>query len=360
MNPLPNHAEEVTTYADFDRLVVAPYFAGGYPSVIAVGRPGLAKSRRFQQHLDDTSYLIRGWAKPVQTLIEVYENRNKLLIFDDSEPLWKSDLGRVLIRSLTESATPKTIQVTTTNHQLRNAGIPSAFQTTSHCAFLANNFRFGHHDELEAILDRSQVFYFNPTPLEVHLEAGRWLWPDAQEIYDFVGQRLHLLENHSLRTYEKLWRRRQAGGDWQEMLFQRFCLPANKRLVMQLEADWKLRTVEEKVQRFIELRGGGRSTYFYIKRQLGQANQLQPLDPEAVPRVVLNGNPPEIVDVAAAVAQAQAARWPFGWQDDDEDDDGQDGGDSSDESEPTPPVSPDQGTQAGALIQTPTSRTIDR
>lgn len=309
MNTIPDHAEEITTYPEFNQVVVAPFFQGRYSSVIVLGRPGLGKSQHFQRPSDETSHWVHGWTKPVQTLIDVYRHRHKRLVFDDTESLWKTDLGRVLIRSLTEMVPCKTIQVTTTNNELRNAGIPANFQTSSKCAFLANNFRFGKADECEAILDRSQVFYFNPTASEVHQAVGEWLWPAAQDIYDFVGQRLHMLSNHSMRTYLKLWDRKQAGGDWQQMLYQRFCLSANKQLVLQCEADWRLKSVEEKVDKFTAAGGGVRSTYFYIKKQLGQDGQLQLLDPADAASRVLTGKPPTELQLQPEATAAIAEPW---------------------------------------------------
>jgi hypothetical protein len=304
---IENYAEELTTYAEFDSLVVEPFFAGRYQSTIILGRPGLSKSHRFAARLDDKSHLIKGWAKPVQTLIDVYRHRNKLLIFDDAESLWKTELGRVLIRSLTENTPHKNIQANTTNKDLQKASVPTSFVTSSRCAFLINNFRFGSSDEFDAIMDRSHVFNFNPTALEVHVDVGQWLWPQAQDIYDFVGERLHLLHDHSARTYLKLWDRKQAGLDWKQMLYNRFCLAANAQLVQQLESDWRISTVEKKVAKFREMGGGERSTYFYIKRKLKHAGQLQPLDPSEVPRVTLAGETPEEVDLERDVAEASGA-----------------------------------------------------
>lgn len=304
MFSIPQEAEIIRTYAELDSLVVKPFFGAHYHSLILLGRPGLAKSWRFQERLGPTSHLIKGWTKPVRAVIEVFANLNKLLVFDDAESLWKTELGRVLIRSLCENVPRKVIQCTTTNKDLALAGVPKRFETSSRCAFLVNSFRFGKPDEYEAIIDRSHVFCFDPPPVEVHREVGRWLWPEAQDIYDFVGQRLHLIEDHSARVYLKLWQRKCAGADWKEMLFNRFCLKANRRLVQKLEADPSYPTVEARVAEFIELGGGARSTYFLLKQELQATGQLAPLKPEEVPPIKLTGEPPEEPDLEGEVSDA--------------------------------------------------------
>src|SRR5262249_53695297 len=41
------------------------------------------------------------------------------------------------------------------------------------------------------------LIFFGPRPLEVHRQAASWFWD--REIFDFVGARLHWLEEISLR-----------------------------------------------------------------------------------------------------------------------------------------------------------------
>jgi hypothetical protein len=102
---IPEGAEIIRTYKEYDSLV-SDFFETRYNLLIAVGRPGLSKSHSFERRLSPTSHLIRGCAAPLQCYIDSYIHRNKLLIFDDAETLWKRQAGRVLLRSLCEHHHP--------------------------------------------------------------------------------------------------------------------------------------------------------------------------------------------------------------------------------------------------------------
>jgi hypothetical protein len=147
---IPDGAEIVRTYDQYDALIKS-FFQAQYNLLIVIGRPGLAKSYSFEQRLSTTSHLIRGWAAPLQCYIDCYNHRNKLLVFDDAEELWKRPGGRVLLRSLCEHRDRKLVQWTTTAPQLRSAGVPKSFTTTSKVALIANRFVFGDQEEYAAV-----------------------------------------------------------------------------------------------------------------------------------------------------------------------------------------------------------------
>ncbi|MCA9068443.1 MAG: hypothetical protein KDA84_05950 [Planctomycetaceae bacterium] len=128
------------------------------------------------------------------------------MIFDDAEVLWKRPGGRILIRSLTEHRPQKLFQWKSTTKDLKKAGVPQSFHTTSKIAIIANRFSFGSEEEREAVLDHGHLVLFDPLPLEIHQRIGDWFW--CQEIYDYLGERLHMLDNLSARTYIKAWERK--------------------------------------------------------------------------------------------------------------------------------------------------------
>ena len=55
-----------------------------------------------------------------------------------------------------------------------------------------NRFAFGDAHEYDAIADRAHLVYFDPTPAEVHRNAAVWFWD--QEIYNYIGQHLNLID----------------------------------------------------------------------------------------------------------------------------------------------------------------------
>ena len=126
--------------------------------------------------------------------------------------------------------------------QLENEGVPRKFNTRSRLVIIANAFEFGGHQETAAIIDRAQLFVFDPTPKEIHRQVGKWLRNGNREVYDFIGKRLNRMENLSARTYIRAAEQRAAGLDWRGMIEEQFCCGANEAVVLDLEADPSLRT----------------------------------------------------------------------------------------------------------------------
>src|SRR6266446_9326676 len=73
---------------------------------------------------------------------------------------------------------------------LARAEIPHKFDTTSHVVIIANCWRT-LNEHVAAVGDRGRVVLFEPTALEVHERTAQWFWD--QEIFDFLGEHLHLL-----------------------------------------------------------------------------------------------------------------------------------------------------------------------
>jgi len=286
---VPFGTEIIRTYAEYGSLVDG-FFRGCYQLLFVVGRPGLAKSHEFEQRLEQGGHLIKGWTAPLQAYIEAYRHRHQPLVFDDAEALWKRPGGRILIRSLTEHRPKKLIQWKSTAKDLTKAGVPQSFYTKSKIAIVANRFAFGSEEEREAVLDRGHLVLFDPLPIEVHQRVGDWFW--CQDIYDYLGDRLHMLDNLSARTYLKAWERKEAGGDWMKLISDVFCHNNAMLLVQSLESDPDCPSVDDRVRKFVDQTGLSRATYFNIKRELRNDDQLNPLDRIDVPHRKVRGTPP--------------------------------------------------------------------
>jgi hypothetical protein len=109
------------------------------------------------------------------------------------------------------------------------------------------------------------VLVFEPTALEVHRHAAGWFW-DAQ-IFDFVADHLHLIAQHSLRTYGHAWELKQAGLDWRRAVLSR-CLTGPALLVARLKADPTFASEAARVQAFVAAGAGCRATYYQHARRL--------------------------------------------------------------------------------------------
>jgi hypothetical protein len=98
---------------------------------------------------------------------------------------------------------------------LQREQIPQEFHTSSRLAIITNEWRTLNRN-VAALQDRGHVVIFEPTPQEVHTRTAEWYWD--QEIYDFVGERLNLIQEASMRHYVAAWELKEAGLDWRSLL----------------------------------------------------------------------------------------------------------------------------------------------
>jgi hypothetical protein len=127
---------------------------------------------------------------------------------------------------------------------------------------------------------------FEPAPEAVHFQARNWF--QDQEVFDFVGRHLHLIEEHSFRTYTLAREAKVAGIDWRRTVLSRFLTgPALK--VAQLQCDALCPTTADKIRAFTAAGFGGRSTYFNYQRRVqprqnvAQLPLLHPVNPQVDP-----------------------------------------------------------------------------
>ena len=116
-------------------------------------------------------------------------------------------------------------------------GIPRRFSTSSRVLIIANDWRTLNVN-VSAVEDRGHLLVFEPTALEVHLRTATWFWD--QEVFDWIGTHLHLIERPSMRLYYAAWEQKQAGLEWRENLLARW-LSGPRLLAAQLRADPTLR-----------------------------------------------------------------------------------------------------------------------
>jgi hypothetical protein len=150
---------------------------------------------------------------------------------------------------------------------LQRRSVPPQFTTTSRVALLGNDWKTLNAD-VAALEDRGHVLLFEPTALEVHLQAATWFWD--QEIFDFVAAHVHLISQHSLRTYPQAGELKQAGLDWQTAVLSR-CLTGPGLVVARLKANSRFTSEAERVRAFVQAGAGCRATYFHHAKKLRAA-----------------------------------------------------------------------------------------
>src|SRR5262249_6314443 len=228
------------------------------------GPPGVGNSRAVRQALGKRVGWISGQATPLGIYLEAYANRHRPLVLDDVDGLYADRSGIRLLKALCQSEPTKTLSWHTATPILQRQDVPFRFTTTSRVALIGNDWRTLNAD-VAALEDRGHVLVFEPTALEVHRQTASWFWD--QEIFDFVGGRLHLMAPPSLRVYRHAWELKQAGLDWRQAVLGRF-LSGPALAVARLKADPTFASEAARVEAFVQSGAGCRATYYHHARKL--------------------------------------------------------------------------------------------
>jgi hypothetical protein len=252
----------VTTYDELERFVEA--FAKGHLGLLIIyGRAGVGKSSAVRNRVGNRAFTINGTASPFGIYTAAYDHRDEPIVLDDIDGLMASPQGVRLLKALAQTDPEKTLCWETNAAALERKEIPRSYKTRSHLCILSNS-RYVSEDT-RALEDRGHVLVFDPSPLEVHKQASNWFWD--QEVFDFVGQYLHVLPLHSLRTYLTAWERKNAGLPWQSAVLDR-CLSGVTSEVAKLRFDPQYGSEEERAAAFVERQLGCRATYFNHAKRL--------------------------------------------------------------------------------------------
>jgi hypothetical protein len=257
------HALCLCSYAELDAYVRA--FAAGHLHLLMLfGPPGAGKSRCVRQALGGHVCWIGGQATPLGIYVQAYEHRDQPLVLDDVDGLYADRSGIRLLKALCQTEAKKTLNWHTATPTLQRRGVPQRFSTASRVALIGNDWKTLNAD-VAALEDRGHVLCFEPSSLEVHRQAASWFWD--QQIFDFVAAQLHLIVQHSLRTYRQAWELKRAGLDWRRAVLSR-CLSGPALLVARLKADRSFASEAARVRAFIQAGAGCRASYFRHARKL--------------------------------------------------------------------------------------------
>src|SRR5262249_10781847 len=194
---LPPHAFRLATYAELDAYVHA--FAAGHLHLLMLfDPPGVGKSRRIRQALDQHVCCISGRARPVGIYLEAADLGHQPRVSEDLDGVYADGSGIRLLKALCQTEPRKILSWHTATPILKRRRVPTQFTTTSPVALVGNDWKTLNAD-VAALEDRGHLVLFEPNALEVHRQAAAWFWD--QEIFDFVADRLYLISQHSLRTY---------------------------------------------------------------------------------------------------------------------------------------------------------------
>jgi hypothetical protein len=260
---LPNHVESLSTYEELGEFVQA--FANGHLGfVILLGPAGVGKSRIVNETVGADACRIDGTASPLGVYMQAWEHINKPLILDDVDGLYANRSSVRLMKCLCQTEQVKKLSWETNAVALSQNEIPRSFTTTSRVAIIANRWDCPNAD-VAALLDRGHAVSFEPDPWEVHREAARWFWD--QEVFDFVAEHLHLIGQHSLRTYVLAHEKKQAQLPWQRYVLSRM-LQGNARVVAEIVADSAYESEGARVAAFVAGGHGCRATWYAHRKKI--------------------------------------------------------------------------------------------
>jgi hypothetical protein len=231
----------------------------GLNCMFIIGRPGTAKSFTLRTALAEQGELIEGVLSPAHFHERLYAAKDKLIVLDDIDNLFKHREIVNQLKSLCQTEVVKRISWGKQNQTMRKVNIPHTFNTTSRVCVLANTMA-KIETNLAAVLDRAFVLHFAPSTKEVHREVG--LWFKEPEIYEFIGENLAMAQDASMRLYVKAAELKSHDMDWKDWILSQWTNHKPLALVVKILGDRGLNTAEDRVKKFIELGGGSRDTYY--------------------------------------------------------------------------------------------------
>ncbi len=288
---VPREAITIRSYPEIEK-VVERFFTGDDPRALMIlGRPGIGKDEIFQKYITKYPGLavdppLSGLSKPLATYKAGFDNLHRLLIITDGEGLWATYNGKELVRQFTEQKLDKWISWPTTCKQLD--GCPQQYKTTSRVAFILNRWISNPADPFyEKIVDRGNLYHFDPTPYGIQSYVAEWFWD--QEVFDFIASHLHHVVNLTCRAYNNAAGWKAAEEPWQRYFLERYTDDDPKWTVQRLENNASLESVEAKVVAFKQVTGLSRKTYFNYKQDLNHVGQLKIVQP---PMINVRGTSP--------------------------------------------------------------------
>jgi hypothetical protein len=272
-------AVRLTQYSELREYAEA-FGQGHLRTVYLIGPPGVGKSRVLRDSVGSNALWIDGSASPFGIYCAAFEHLNQPIILDDVDGLVGDRKGTRMLKSLCQTDATKHVSWESDSRALAQRGIPRSFETTSQVALICNSWASSNPD-VAAVGDRAHLLLFEPAALEVHRAAAAWF--QDQEIFDFVGQHLGLVAEHSFRTYVLAREMKAAGKDWRLSVLSRF-LTGAALAVARLQTNPAYATTADKVRAFVTAGHGRRSTYFNQLRRLplsDAAPEIRLLQPES-------------------------------------------------------------------------------
>ena len=274
---IPRNAVVVERFQELNSFTQA-FAAGHLRFLMLVGPAGTGKSRAMRSAVDGRAAWVDGNATAFGVYCAAFMHQDQPIVLDDVDALYRDSNGIRLLKQLCQSEPSRLLGWYSDPQYLERRGIPPKFKTSGPVAIIANRWSTMNAD-VAALEDRGHMIVFDPSPIEIHQQAA--LWFHDKEVFEFISKYLHLITNHSFRTYVLAFELKKARMNWKRTILSRF-LSGPALLVAQLKADSAFRSEAERVKAFREGGGGNRSTYFSYAKKLHPPTVLP--QPRCLPR----------------------------------------------------------------------------
>lgn len=239
---------------------------GHFECLILVSWPGTGKTTILEKAVKDNARILKGGQLTAfQFYKELYQNRDRLIVLDDIDRLYRDRETVNLLKCVANTDPVKVVGWHSSTHKLSQANIPREFETTSKVAITANDWKTLNKN-LDAVENRGIVISYEPTALQIHAEAVEWF--QDKEVFRFVGKNLYLIKEPSFRHYITAAQAKAAGLDWRAAFLESLDLKPQEVLVANLKADPSYQTEEDRVKAFVAGSGMHRATYFRVASRL--------------------------------------------------------------------------------------------
>ncbi len=233
--------------------------------LIIMSRAGLGKTTIVKKIMGKTDFIyINTHSTPLKTYINLFENRDCPVCFDDINTLLRNQIMVSMLKSLADTSTIKELNYNTTSKLIGNA--PENFRTTSNVCILLNEFDLKNKD-LAPIIDRGFFIEFAPSKKEIlkkieKINKSQSIADNEKCIYEFIKENYQKIENLSIRTYIKAVQLfRDNSEKWKEKFMK--MVGFDEKLIEYFKLKEKYKTDKERIENF----SWSRATFYRIKQE---------------------------------------------------------------------------------------------
>jgi len=242
-------------------------------SVIIEGETGLGKSTLVKAILKEIKInfvFYNSYSTPLSFYKNVYLNRDKTLLLDDIEGLFKDRKGISILKALLNTDEVKFIRYDSTSEKL---DVPSEFIFNGKMIILSNDI---HKHIDDALISRGIYRKVNFTFKEI-LDIAKSIIKfhhknlkekEVKEILNFIKENADVTTiNFNFRTINKIVDFYKFDKqNWRELALEE--IPKDEELVIIIKLMRKNIPVSIQIKQFIEETGKSRATYFRLKKKL--------------------------------------------------------------------------------------------